>query len=298
MPLTDLIHYFNLRNREQYGPQLCPGNSLASISDPAGSHIVGLFATLNLDSAFQAVVDARTGLVVAHEGLLRARALDGRQWAPEAVFALPADDTEVVFLDRLCRTVHALNFLLQTNTGKEGSANGDLYLNIHARHLLHVVSAHGQVFEQILKHCGLAPQQVVFEILASTIEDNQRLGEVVSNYRQRGYRIAIDDFGREPPNFDHLWQLSPDIVKIDHALLVRAAEDIQQRLLLDKVVDIARAMGASTVAMGIETEAQLALAREAGANQLQGFLLARPQLNCLAAGTRLCLARPALDVAA
>jgi EAL domain-containing protein (putative c-di-GMP-specific phosphodiesterase class I) len=198
---------------------------------------------------------------------------------------VPTDDDELVFLDRLCRTVHALNFLLQSKASKNGGS--DLYLNIHARHLLHVASAHGQTFEEILRRCGLAPAQVVLEIQESAIEDSHRLGDAVANYRERGYRIAIDGFGREHSNFDRLWQLSPDIVKIDRSLVVRAAEDARVRRVLPKVVEIAQELGGHTVAEGIETEAQLDVALEAGIDRVQGFLLAKPQADCLAAGHRL-----------
>lgn len=284
MPLTELVHYFNNRNREQYGAHICPRDSLTSV----GGRIVGLYAGLTLDTAFQPIADGRTGRLIAHEALLRASSQEGRPISPLAVFVVPTDDDELVFLDRLCRTVHALNFLLQAKATK--NADSDLYLNIHARHLLHVASAHGQTFEEILRRCGLAPAQVVLEIQESAIEDSQRLGDAVANYRERGYRIAIDNFGRVHLNFDRLRQLSPDIVKIDRELLLKA-EGARDQRVLSEVVHIAHELGALTVAEGIESEAQLCVAQEAGIGRIQGYLLARPQASCLAAGQHL-LPRP------
>lgn len=278
MPLTDLIHYFNSRNRERYGPHLCPGDTLTSI----GSRIVGLFAKLNLESAFQPIVDARTGRVVGHEALLRARSTDGREVLPEAVFVLPSDAEEVVFLDRLCRTVHALNFLLQTQR-----TSGDLYLNVHTRLLRHIAADHGLVFEEVLKRCGLAPEQVVFEVQENGNDDPARLHDAITNYRSRGYRIAIDHFGQSHCDFKRLCLLAPDIVKLDASLLADAASQPLARAHLREVVATARQLGAKTIAEGIETAAQLTIAQEAGIDGVQGFLLARPLPVCLGANSQL-----------
>lgn len=278
MPLTDLVHYLNGRNRERYGAHLCPSDSLTQRE----RHILGHFADLTLHSAFQPLVEARSGKVAGHEALLRAVARNGQHLPPEAVFVLPCDADEIVFLDRLCRTVHALNFLLQSGPG-----GGDLYLNIHPRHLLAVSAEHGQTFEAILRRCGLAPEQVVLEILESAIDDTPHLAEAVASYRARGYRIAIDDFGRQHSNFDRLWQLEPDLVKLDRSLISEASTNPRVRRILPKLTEIIHELGAKTVCEGIETREQQAIAIDAGTDLLQGYYLARPQGYCLEARSQL-----------
>lgn len=278
MPLTDLVHYLNGRNRERYGALLCPTDSLTQ----QDGHIVGHFAGLRLNSAYQPLVEARGGKVTGHEALLRATSKDGQAISPEAVFVLPCDSEQIVFLDRLCRTVHALNFLLQT-----GQGGGDLYLNIHPRHLLAVSAEHGLVFEAILKRCGLTPERVVLEILESAIDDTPLLAEAVAGYRSRGYRIAIDDFGRNHSNFDRLWQLEPDVVKLDRSLISTAETNPRVRRILPKLTDIVRELGAKSVFEGIENREQLAIAIDSGADLLQGYYLARPRGHCLEARSQL-----------
>jgi len=272
MPLTDLVHYLNDRNRSQYGAHLNPGDSL----NLADQRVTGRFAGLTLDSAFQPIAQARSGQVSGHEALLRATAPDGSAIAPEAVFVLPTDGEEIVFLDRLARTVHALNYLLQAK-----NSGGDLYLNIHPRHLLAISGDHGLVFEAILKRLGLTPERVVLEILESAIDDSGRLAEAVANYRSRGYRIAIDDFGRHHSNFDRLWQLEPAVVKLDRSLIAEASRNPKARRILPRLVEIVHDLEAKVVFEGIETEDQLAIAIDAGADLLQGYYLARPERHCL-----------------
>lgn len=172
--------------------------------------------------------------------------------------------------DRLCRVVHALNFFHQSG------AQGDLFLNISGRHLLSVGKGHGHTFETLLRHCGLAPTQIVLEVLESGVDDLQHLQEAVNGYRSRGFRVAIDDFGCQHSNFDRLWRLTPDIVKLDRSLIVQASTNARARRILPKIIDIIHDLGAQVVCEGIETAEQHTLARAAGADLLQGYYYARP----------------------
>jgi len=240
------------------------------LCDDAG--VRGRYSELHLRSVFQPILDAATLEPRAHEALLRAKLEDGGEVSPQAVFHRPSQADEVVFLDRLCRTVHALNFSIQADPGDV------LYLNVDGRHLTHIEGGtHGRTFENLLQHCGLVPGQIVLEILESNITDEQRLAEAVAAYRQRGYRIAIDDFGCSHSNFDRLWKLTPDIVKLDRGLLLEADANPRARIILPKLVEMLHDLGALVVCEGIETHGQHKLASDAGVDLVQGFLYARPQ---------------------
>lgn len=124
--------------------------------------------------------------------------------------------------------------------------------------------------------CGLKPRQVILEVLEARVDDISRLNDAVAAYRQRGYRVAIDDFGCEHSNFDRLWRLTPDIVKLDRSLIVQATSNERARRILPKIVDIIHELGAQVVCEGIETPEQHNLAIEAGADLLQGYYYAMP----------------------
>lgn len=236
--------------------------------------VIGLYEGLHLHSAFQPLLEAATLRPLAHEALLRARLDDGAEVSPAKAFSLPRDADGIVFLDRLCRTVHAFNFAAQAGDGDV------LYLNVDGRHLLNVEGgSHGRTFETLLGHCGLAPEQIVLEILESDITDEGRLIEAVAAYQARGYRIAIDDFGCSHSNFDRLWKLSPDIVKLDRGLILQSANNPRARTILPKLIDILHDLGAQVVCEGIETPEQHELVAEAGTDMVQGFLYARPHPN-------------------
>ncbi len=273
MPLLDIVRYLNARQRVRH--------SFADEADAlevVSERVQARFGELTLRSVFQPIVDLKHGRVVGHEALLRANTQRGAPVAPEEVFARPQGSEELVHLDRLSRTLHALNFVAQPV-----DEAGALYLNVDPRHLLAAID-HGLVFESILRHAGLTPEQVVLEILESAIDDLDALRAAIRNFRGRGFRIAVDDFGRGHANFDRLWQLEPEVVKFDRHLLSTADRDRQVRAVLPKLVDVAKAHGALVLFEGVESEGQLHIVREAGAELAQGYYLARPHPDRLTCG--------------
>ena len=237
---------------------------------------IGRYDGLRMQSAFQALFVTDTLAPVAFEALLRAHDAEGRAVPPEQAFAIPKTPEDIVYFDRLCRTVHALNF------ARLARPNDLLFLNVGGSHLLNVLGGtHGDIFETLLRHCGLKPHQVVLEIIESRIDDLGRLVEAVAAYQQRGYRVAIDDFGCQHSNFDRLWQLSPDVVKLDRSLILQSEINPRARKILPKLVEIIHDLGAQVVCEGIETPSQHALAASVGVDLVQGFYYGRPQPDLL-----------------
>jgi len=232
---------------------------------------LGHFAGLHLHSVFQPLFQPASLRPFAYEALLRVQDGSGRALPVDHAFRKPKTAAEIVHLDRLCRAMHAVNFARQARDGSS------LFLNIDGRHLLTVeVEQLGSTFEGLLNHCGLKPAQVVLEIIESRIDDLGRLIDAAAAYQERGYRVAIDDFGCQHSNFDRLWQLTPDIVKLDRSLIVQASTRPRARVILPKLVEIIHDLGALAVCEGIETCEQHALATDAGIDLLQGYYYARP----------------------
>lgn len=266
--LHDVVRYFN-----DHAFARPTGQPALNVTP---QQVEGLFTDLRLESRYQPLISVRDGASVAHEALLRAFGPDGAPLSPEDVFSLPGGSEEMVHLDRLVRTLHALNFLAN-------GARGDLHLNVHPQHLLAVQGGHGQVFETILRHLGLSPSQVVLEIVEtgdSSGSDGKsyeaHLARAIAGWRERGYRIALDDFGRAHSNVHRLAWLSPDIVKLDGTLIYAAEQDRRHASILSRMVAIAHDIGAVAVCEGIETPRHLELAIAAGADQVQGYLFGQP----------------------
>ena len=105
MPLTELVHYFNKRNRLVCSAE---GEDCFQIVDGQAR---ARFRGNVLTTLFQPVVERASGQVIGHEAHLRAVAGEWVGGPAQGVFLEARDDNELVYLDRLVRTLHALNFL-------------------------------------------------------------------------------------------------------------------------------------------------------------------------------------------
>ncbi len=233
-----------------------------------GEEVISKYIGLWLHSAFQPIVDAKTGIPLGHEALLRP-SIGPDSVNPQFAFSFADSQGKLVKLDRVARTLHTLNYLnLPENRGL-------LFLNVHPK-LLVSVNAHGKVFERILHTHSVPTQNVVIEVLENAVEIDKQLSEAITNYRDRGYQIAIDDFGSKHSNLDRLWHVSPDFIKLDISIIRESESNPKVRRVLPKLIEIAHELGAQAVVEGIENETQLQIALDAGAPLLQGYQIGRP----------------------
>ncbi len=93
---------------------------------------------------------------------------------------------------------------------------------------------------------------------------------------ERGVRFAVDDFGTGYSSLARLKELPAQTVKIDRAFVTGIADDPVDFAVARAVVDMARAMGRSTVAEGVETAEQFHVLRGIGVDAYQGWLFSRP----------------------
>jgi EAL domain-containing protein (putative c-di-GMP-specific phosphodiesterase class I) len=253
--------------------------------------LVCSFLGLRLSSAFQPIFRLN-GTVLGREALLRPSLFEHGELSPNAAFELAVEAHRLVQFDRLVRTIHLLN---HSNSFAE---NELLFLNVHPR-LLTSVSDHGRTFEQILHYYSVPTSRVVIEIKESAVEDEARLLDAVNNYRSLGYKIAVDDFGATHSSIDRVLNLQrryenlvsnkgyaeldrvlalqPDIVKLDGAVIRAAERNPGANSVIYGLVNIFHGIGAQVVIEGIETAKQLEIARNTGADLLQGYQLARPE---------------------
>jgi len=247
------------------------GEEISPIFRDDGQRITTRFAGLTLSTAFQPLF-RRDGInATAHEALLRVVESNGTPLSPPEAFARLNRQGHAVEFDRLCRLLHVLNFVRQSD------GDGSLFLNVNGAHLLGLVNGeHGSFIGSLLTRHDLDPARVVLEIVEDRIDDLSLLEAAVRSYRLRGLRIAIDDFGARHSNFDRLWMLAPDVVKLDRTLIVQATSNPLARRVLPRLIEIIHELGAEAVCEGIETEEQYHIALDCGADLLQGFLLSAP----------------------
>ena len=121
------------------------------------------------------------------------------------------------------------------------------------------------------------PSCLSLEVTETSVDEEPvRAGAVLEGLERLGVRLCLDDFGTGYSSLSALSRYPFDIVKLDSSLTRGAATDPGAARMLDAVLGVARAADLKTVAEGIETEAQLDVARELGCDGAQGFLFATP----------------------
>ncbi|MBY0445322.1 MAG: EAL domain-containing protein [Burkholderiales bacterium] len=227
---------------------------------------------LELTSAFLAVFDANTQKIIGEEALLRASIRRKALSAADVFKSALAGDCLVEF-DRLCRSLHLMNHLAGSNTHRT------LFLNVYPELLMSSGTQHIEAFERILQDQGLSPADIVLEIFEATIpaEQTALLAQAIKNYRARGYRIAVDDYGFLNSNLSRLLTLSPEIVKLDRVVMNNISQASSPQALLCQFVKRLHDMGSQVVIEGINSAEQLELAQESGADMLQGYFLSEPR---------------------
>src|SRR5436305_8023852 len=121
-------------------------------------------------------------------------------------------------------------------------------------------------------------ERIVVEVTEhARVADYLEAQRVLGALRRAGVRVAVDDAGAGYSTFRHILQLRPDIIKMDQSITRDIDTDPARRALATALVIFAGEVGASVVAEGVETHAELCALTSAGIYRGQGFAIAAAQ---------------------
>ena len=118
--------------------------------------------------------------------------------------------------------------------------------------------------------------RLILEITEGALTEHERTIDVLTALRQRGVRIAIDDFGVGYSSLARLKELPLDLLKIDRSFIANLPRGNADRAVADAIVHLATSLGMATVAEGVEKLEQLRSVIDLGCDQAQGYLFASP----------------------
>ena len=243
-------------------------------ADRHGRLLTGKMDHLRLYTALQPIYSLAHKRVVGYEALLRAKN-DQNIWvSPGSLFDARKEEMQQIHLDRLCRYIHINNFICA------GDTDNWLFLNVSAPTITSG-KKYGAYFEDLIHELDFPAHRIVIEVVEQPTDNNDRLMETVVYYKSLGCLIAIDDFGAGHSNFDRIWTLKPDIVKLDRSFLVKAVTQSSAMNVLTGIVSLLHQAGALVLLEGIETREQALMAVESDADFVQGFYFAKPFINMM-----------------
>jgi diguanylate cyclase (GGDEF)-like protein len=222
---------------------------------------------------YQPLVDLRTGRITELEALLRWRHPERGLVAPLDFIPL-AEETGLItrigawVLAESCRQMREWQEQYPRDEPLSLSVNLSVKQFAQPEFVRHVAD--------IVQASGLDPHCLKLEITESVaIDDPERTRGMLEELRSLGVRMYLDDFGTGYSSLGHLHQLSLDAIKIDRSFVMHMEEPMHLQLV-HTVRDLARNIGVTVIAEGVETEAQLDVLGRIGCESAQGYLFSRP----------------------
>lgn len=211
------------------------------------------------NTVFQPVVSLETGRTVGVEALTRFEDSDYtvESWFSAAHSVGLGADLEIAAIERALASLPELDPQLYMTVNASPTALTDPRLAELVRS-----SVPGRIVLEVTEH--------------DAIDDYAVLVRTLQELRALGVRIAVDDVGAGFSSFSHVLELSPHLLKLDKSITRNIDSNPARRALASATVEVASRLGATVVAEGVETHAELAAVASVGVSSVQGYLLQPP----------------------
>jgi len=131
--------------------------------------------------------------------------------------------------------------------------------------------------ELLLEETGFPAGNLELELTESIAMDNpEQAVRTVQALRDRGVLLSIDDFGTGYSSLSYLKRLQLNKLKIDKSFIDDIAQDGTDVSIVTAIIGMARSLGMTTIAEGVETARQLEVLHELGCDEVQGYFFSRP----------------------
>jgi diguanylate cyclase (GGDEF)-like protein len=221
-----------------------------------------------LELHYQPIVNVRNNVVAGFEALARWRH-PVKGMVPPAVFIPVAEDSGLI--------VPLGEWALMEACRNAAQWPGDLKIAVNLSPVQFTAPNLFDMIERTLAETGLAPHRLELEITERIfMEDSENTLATLRRLKQLGVRIAMDDFGTGYSSLSYLRSFPFDKIKIDRAFVSDLSERNEHVVIVQAVVSIARALGMTTTAEGVETEAQHQFLAALGCDEVQGYLFSAP----------------------
>lgn len=227
----------------------------------------------------QPIVSLREGgRVIAFEALMRLRDEAGNIATPGA-FIQAAEDTGLIHLLSQELIDKALGFLSDPAFAERFGHEFTININL-SRQQLKDASLVDDMLRMVKKHRA-DPGRINLEITESALLAEPMVAHSnLTRLRDTGICVALDDFGTGYSSLSQLCELPLDCVKIDRRFVMDLERDPRKRHVMSSMLDLCRRLSFRVVIEGVEESATLKAVSDMGAEQIQGFIFARPMASC------------------
>jgi len=236
-------------------------NSLQSALDNQEFHL-----------CYQPQVDLASGRIVGAEALLRWNHPEKGE-IPPGRFIPVAEDRGLIspigawVIETACRQ--------NRQWQQEGLRPVQVAVNISAQQLHHAeFSSHLQA---VLEETGLSPSLLELELTESAVmQDAEQMIDLLNALKKLGLSLAIDDFGTGYSSLSYLKRFPIDRLKIDQSFIKDLTLRHEEEAITQAIIGMGRTLKMKAIAEGVETDEQLRFLKQAGCDEIQGFLFSKP----------------------
>lgn len=223
---------------------------------------------------YQPIVCLRTGELAGFEALLRWNHPEIGRLSPDRFVAMAEETGLIVPLgDWILRTA-ARDLHDWQQLGEYGQ---DVFVNVNLSKRQLLEPGLPDRLVTMLDQAGIVHGSLKLEITETTIMDNQReLVSIMRDIRERGVRLAMDDFGTGHSSLSCLHDFPIDVLKIDRSFVVNLEGRRQFAAVLHAIITLAQHLDMEVVAEGVENRVQLAQLQSMDCSFAQGYLFAEP----------------------
>lgn len=219
-----------------------------------------------IEAVFQPLVSASTGAVTGLEALARWRTATGNI-SPEIFIPLA----------ERCGLIDALGVHMLRTSIEHAKSWPDLALSVNVSPIQLCNPEFAAEVISVLQELDFNPNRLTLEITEGVLMTNpDQARRSIDQLKHVGIKFALDDFGCGYASIGALRQFGFDRMKIDRSLVSALDEDSNGADVLRATISLATALRIPVTAEGIETARQAAILRDAGCDQLQGYLMGKP----------------------
>ena len=217
---------------------------------------------------YQPLADLGSGTILGFEALLRWTHPQLGPISPEVFIRLAEESGLIIRLGE---------WVLAEACREAARWNPPLKLSVNLSPLQFIQDDLVGSVKRVLADTGLDPARLDLEITEGLlIKDAAGALATLERLKALGVRISMDDFGTGYSSLSYFRMFPFDKVKIDRSFVADMIGNAQARAIIRSVIGLGRGLGVPVVAEGVETREQLDALRDEGCDQVQGYLIARP----------------------
>jgi EAL domain-containing protein (putative c-di-GMP-specific phosphodiesterase class I) len=221
---------------------------------------------------FQPIVSTINRQIIGFEALTRGFD-ENKTISPIVIFSHVKELNLTFEFDKYVRALAICKFKRYYQQNKELL----LFLNFESSLIDNNVPLESFEFAKVCEQQNIAPSNLVLEIREDKIENSELLEQFCQFYKQKGFNIALDDFGIGGSTFDRLSLVKPDIVKIDRSIIHNIQNNFIHSEILKAISKMCNKIGAVVLAEGVEEEQEILKCIKNDISIFQGFYFAKPQ---------------------